>query len=234
MIKVEGEKEMFKKWLSIFRKDNLMDRAYRRSFIMLDLTKEMFLKSRESLRNREDSEVDINVRDRDLEVNSYEREVRRNVFNHLVVSGSEMLPSGLALVSIIIDIERIGDYAKNMVELAQEHPGKLHGGILEEQLVRIEEAVEDNFLQTRKCFEAGDKDLALKLLEKYSWVNQSCDDCLFALIREEDKNIKPRDAVALALYSRQLKRINSHLRNITTSVVNPFDRIGFNPKGVEK
>ncbi len=225
---------MFKKWLSIFSKDNLMDRAYRRSFIMLDLTREMFLKSRESLRKREDNEVDINIRDRDLEVNSYEREVRRNVFNHLVVSGPEMLPSGLALVSIIIDIERIGDYSKNMVELAQEHPGKLHGGMLEEQLVKIEEAVEDNFLRTRKCFEAGEKEAALKLLEKYSWVNQACDDCLVALVKEKDKNIKPGDAVALALYSRQLKRINSHLRNITTSVVNPFDRIGFNPKNFEK
>jgi len=207
-----------------------MDRAYRRSFIMLDLTREMFTKSRESLRNREDAEVDINVRDRDQEVNSYEREVRRNVFNHLVVSGTEMLPSGLALISIIIDIERIGDYAKNMVELALEHPGKLHGGVLEEKLTQIEEAVEDHFIQTRKCFEAGDGEMALKLLEKYSWVNQACDDCLIVLIREEDANIKPGDAVALALYSRQLKRINSHLRNITTSVVNPFDRIGFNPK----
>jgi len=211
-----------------------MDRAYRRSFIMLDLTRDMFLKSRESLRNREDSEVDINIRDMDLEVNSYEREVRRNVFNHLVVSGPEMLPSGLALVSIIIDIERMGDYAKNMVELALEHPGKLHGGILEEPLKRIEEAVEDNFIKTRECFEAGEKELALKLLERYSWVNQSCDDCLIALVREKDKNIKAGDAVALALYSRQLKRINSHLRNITTSVVNPFDRIGFNPKNSRK
>jgi phosphate transport system protein len=221
---------MFKKWLSFFRKDNLMDRAYRRSFVMLDLTKEMFIKSRESLRNREDTEIDIDIRDKDLEVNSYEREVRRNVFNHLVVSGSEMLPSGLALISIIIDIERIGDYGKNMVELALEHPGKLHGGMLEEKITRIEEAVEDNFIQTRKCFEAGEKETALKLLEKYSWVNQSCDDCLSALVREKDKNMRPGDAAALALYSRQLKRINSHLRNITTSVVNPFDRIGFNPK----
>ncbi|MFW6140533.1 MAG: PhoU domain-containing protein [Acidobacteriota bacterium] len=225
---------MFRKWLSIFRKDTLMDRAYRRSFIMLDLTREMFMKSRESLRNREDHEVDINIRDRDLEVNSYEREVRRDVFNHLVVSGPEMLPSGLALISIIIDIERIGDYAKNMVELAQEHPGKLYGGILENQLVRIEEAVDDNFIRTRKCFEAGEKKSALKLLDEYSWVNQSCDDCLIALIREKDPNIKPGDAAALALYSRQLKRINSHLRNITTSVVNPFDKIGFNPKNSEK
>ncbi|UCE22899.1 MAG: PhoU domain-containing protein [Candidatus Aminicenantes bacterium] len=83
---------MFKKWLEIFKKDTLMDRSYKRSFMMLDLTREMFLKAKESLRFREDSEVDLDVRDRDLEINKYEREVRRNVFNHLVVGGKPTFP----------------------------------------------------------------------------------------------------------------------------------------------
>jgi phosphate uptake regulator len=222
---------MFRKWLAIFKKDNLMDRAYRRSFEMLDLTQDMFLKAKESLRRREDNEIDINLKDRDLEVNAYEREVRRHVFNHLVVSGPEVLPSGLGLVSIIIDIERIGDYTKNMVELAVEHPGKLHGGAFEKQLKKIEDAVEAEFVRSRECFRVGDHDKALKLLEDYSWVNQECDDMLYGLVREDDPTIRPGDAVTLAFYSRCLKRVNSHLRNIVTSVVNPFDRIGFNPKG---
>ena len=116
---------MFKQWLEIFKKDTLMDRAYKRSFMMLDLTREMFLKAKESLRFREDCEVDVNIKDKDQEINRYEREVRRNVFNHLVVGGTTKLPSALVLVSIIIDIERIGDYTKNIVELALAHPGKL-------------------------------------------------------------------------------------------------------------
>jgi phosphate uptake regulator len=134
------------------------------------------------------------------------------------------------LISIIIDIERIGDYAKNMVELAIAHPGKLHGGEFEDEIARIESALEDNFIQTKKCFEEGDADFALELLKKYAWVNEECDEILAAIVKEQDCNIKPGDAAALVLYSRWLKRINSHLRNITTSVVNPFDRIGFEPK----
>jgi len=50
------------------------------------------------------------------------------------------------------------------------------------------------------------------------------------MIKEEDKNIPCGDAISLGLYFRWLKRINSHLRNITTSIVNPFDRIGFEPE----
>jgi len=220
---------MFKEWLAIFKKDTLMDRAYQRSYLMLDLTREMFSRAKESLRRLEDNQVDIDIYDKDSEINKYEREVRRNVFNHLAVSGVAKLPSGLALVSIIIDIERIGDYTKNIVELALNHPGKLHGGKFEKDLQRVEQALEDNFVETRDCFESGDNKKALKLLEEYKWLNPMCDENLIKLIKEEDKSIRPGDAVSLAMYFRWLKRINSHLRNIVTSVVNPFDRIGFEP-----
>jgi phosphate uptake regulator len=117
-----------------------------------------------------------------------------------------------------------------MVELALDHPGRLHGGQFEEDLKRMEEAVEDNFITTKKCFADGDSALALALLEKYAWVNDACDDRVRDVVQEKDPSIRPGDAAAMTLYIRFLKRVNSHLRNITTSVVNPFDRIGFNPK----
>jgi phosphate uptake regulator len=225
---------MFRKWLAIFRKDTLMDRAYQRSFQMLDITREMFIEAQISLRQTEDNQVEIDIYDRDLEVNKYEREVRRHVFNHLVVGGTEKLPSGLILVSIIIDIERIGDLTKNMIELALNHPGRLNGGEFEEDLKRIEDAVEDCFIRTRNCFESSTEETAKQLLDEYSWVNGLCDKMLYSLVQKKDPDIRPGDAVSLALYTRWLKRINSHLRNIVTSVVNPFDRIGFNPKEQSK
>lgn len=221
---------MFRQWLAIFKKDTLMDRAYKRSFEMLAITLHMCREARISLRQREDSEIDLSVKEKDIEVNKYEREVRRMVFNHLAVQGTADLPSGLALISIIIDIERLGDYAKNMVELAMDHPGKLHGGQFEEEITRIESAIEDSFVQTKKCFELGDSNFALELLDKYAWVNDSCDDIVKDVVKEKDPDIRPGDAAALAVYVRWLKRINSHLRNVTTSVSNPFDRIGFQPK----
>ena len=38
------------------------------------------------------------------------------------------------------------------------------------------------------------------------------------------------EAAAIALYARYLKRIGSHLKNITTTIVNPIDAIGYRPK----
>ena len=221
---------MFKKWLAIFKKDSLIDRAYLRSFKMLDITLSMYIEAKESLRHREDSEIDLKVKETDKEVNSYEREVRRMVMKHLSVTGTANLPQGFILVSIIIDIERIGDYTKNMVELALDHPGKLHGGEFEDEVIRIEEALEDNFNLTNQCFKEGNESIALELLSKYAWVNDASDEIVEALVSKKDRGIKPGDSAALALYTRWLKRINSHLRNLTTSVVNPFDRIGFEPK----
>jgi hypothetical protein len=90
--------------------------------------------------------------------------------------------------------------------------------------------LEDNFNLTNKCFREGDENTALELLTKYIWVNDACDNVVQALVKQKDRNLKPGDSAALTLYTRWLKRINSHLRNITTSVVNPFDRIGFEPK----
>ncbi len=221
---------MFRKWLAIFRKSTLMDQAYQRSYEMLDITREMYLAARKSLRQTDENKIEMDIRKSDSQVNKYEREVRRNVFNHLAVSGTEQLPSGLILISIIIDIERIGDYTKNIVDLAMNHPKRLLGGKFEEDLTKVEKAVEDDFLQTKKCFQTGDVQLGRQLLDQYNWVNKTCDNAVVGLVKEEDKEISSGDAVSLALYFRWLKRINSHLRNITTSVVNPFDRIGFRPK----
>ena len=41
-------------------------------------------------------------------------------------------------MSVVIDIERIGDYTKNIYDLAVNHPKKLNGGSVEDRLSKIE------------------------------------------------------------------------------------------------
>lgn len=223
-----------KELLAIFKKDNLLDQAFKRSYEMLDITHNMFLEAKRSLREEETNKLDINIYDRDIAVNKYERDVRRKVLSHLAVSGMQDLYSGLALVSIIIDIERLGDYTKNIVELAQNHPEKLHGGIYQDDLVRVEDGITDVFARIRHAFEYADEAEARKLCDDYGWITKICDQHAIDYLNERDKTITSSDAVALALYFRYLKRIYSHLRNIATSVVNPFDRIGFYRSEKEK
>lgn len=217
---------MLKELLNIFKKDTKLDQAFRRSYEMLDITLEMFLEAKRSLRETDSNEIATAIYERDKDINRYEREVRQFVFQHLAVAGTDDLTSSLVLISIIIDIERIGDYAKNMVELAMNHPTKL-GSRYEEDLQKVEAAVEDTFVRVRNIFEKADENEAESLIKDYLWVNRLCDQRVIDYIREVDKTVTGGDAVTLALYFRYLKRINSHLRNIATSVCNPFDKIGF-------
>jgi len=216
-----------KELLAIFKKDNLIDLAFQRTYEMMDITQNMFLEVKRSLREEDTNRLTKDIYDQDIAVNKFEREVRRKVLSHLAVSGTQDLYSGLTLVSIIIDIERVGDYTKNIIEIAQNHPAKLAGGIYDEDLVRVEDAVEDVFSRIRNAFEKADETEARKICEDYEWVTKLCDQHAIDYLNDRDKTISTSDAVALSLYFRYLKRIYSHLRNVASSVINPFDKIGF-------
>ncbi len=220
---------MWRNLIKMWKEDNLLQQAWDQSYEMLDITHEMFLEAIRVLRERDDSIIKREILDKDKTVNIYQQEVRRKVLTHCMVQGPKELPGGLVLVSIVIDIERIGDYTKNIVEIAMVHPKKLKGGNAKACLKKIEHAVKDNFIRTKECIVRSDAEAALKLLNDYEWLSRECDQKMHDLIQEKDKKMSSGDAATLALYFRWLKRIHSHLRNITTSIVNPFDRIGFQP-----
>ena len=221
---------MIKEIISVFKSDNLLDRAYKRSFEMLDLTNRMFLEAKNVLRHTDSNQIDIDINDQDLKVNKFQREVRKDVFNHLILAGTDTLSSDLVLVSIVIDLERIGDLTKNIVEIAQGHPEKLSSELFDEKIAKIENAVEDNFTKTTKAFKEADEDLARATMKEYKWVSQLCDEINISLMKNLDPGLSPGSSAAIALYVRQLKRINGHLLNVASSVVNPFHRIGYKAK----
>ena len=138
------------------------------------------------------------------------------------------------MLSIVGDLERIGDFAKNIVEIASNYEPKLHGSSFENDLQDIEKAVDDVFDKTIIAFREADEIVAGEIMNKYKWVPKKCDDMLATLIKGEYKNLNSPNAVALAIYIRALKRIFAHLRNVATSVINPFHRIGFKQKKKKK
>lgn len=220
---------MLKGFLSLFQKESLLDQALADTHMMLRDTERMVHAATAALRRSDSTDLDLDVPLMDKAVNRYESEVRRKVFTHLSVIGSENIYPSLVLVSIIIDVERVGDYAKNIVELAQQHAPKLTGGPFEKELLRIEESVVDQLLpKGRTCFEKHDEEAAARLIHEMNWVNPACDRITNLLCAgQEDTGLPANTQVTLALYVRYLKRINSHWLNVLTSIVSPFDRIGF-------
>jgi phosphate transport system protein len=221
---------MLKELQKIFQRKGLMEQALDESIEMLKEDWEMFRESVKSLRESETAEIGINIEEKDLKINKFERNVRKKVLTHLAVNDVYDLNVGLVLISIVVDIERIGDYTKNIVELAQNHPGKLYIEKWEDQLKSIETAISKNFGVLIQALEESDEVLSKQLLDELWKTKKDCDGCVWSLMKDKKQQIDVPDAVALALYMRYLKRVASHLMNTATGIVNPFHRIGYREK----
>ncbi len=221
---------MFNKFKELFGSENLLDIAFDTTLKMLEFDHQMYTASRQTLRESDTDELPFDIKKMDRKINKYEREVRRNVLTHLSVAGTQNLVPGLALVSIVIDVERIGDYTKNIAGLASMHKKKLKGGNAEVELVKIEDRIEEEFPQILAVLKNQDKQLGRQILNSEKEIAKLSDKIVNDMILESDKSLNKSDAVSLAMYARYLKRINAHLSNIASSMVNPFPRIGFREK----
>jgi phosphate uptake regulator len=221
---------MFGKFKSLFGIESLLDSAFDTTVKMIEFDHQMYEAAKNTLRRTDSTDLPFDVRKMDRKINKYEREVRRQVVTHLSISGTQNLVPGLALVSIVIDVERIGDYTKNMVGLAAAHEDALKGGRYEEQLQEIERVNDEIFPAVIEVLTDQNMTLGRQIMGKEKDTAKKAEAIATAMIKEDFKTLTTSDAVCLALYSRHLKRINAHLTNIASSIVNPFPRIGFREK----
>jgi len=196
---------------------------------MLNRANNMFDNASAQLRGREVPHPDIDIFYEERKVDKTERAVRKKVLIHLSATGAMDTPGAIILIGIVIDIERVGDYTTNILELARAANIKLDAGILDDELTEIELEVEHMFDVVSKAFEEYDKDVAETVINKR--LTGRCEILLHQLMTE-DVGLKVQNAVVAALYIRYLKRIAAHLLNIATSLVQPFDKVRFMPKEV--
>jgi phosphate transport system protein len=226
---------MWRNLLQVFqRREDLYTQALHESYTMLDMDLLMYEASVASLRNSNTGEIQFDVYQTDKQINSYERDVRKKVLIHLSVAGPRNLNAGLVLVSVIIDIERIGDYAKNIYDLARLHPRRLVAGSLEPDLQEIESRVTILFKEMVQAFKTSDVEKSRQIMIRYKEnIAGLCDSITERIVQGKATDLSCDAAVTVSLYSRYLKRIAAHSRNIITSVVNPFHRLGYKEKKEE-
>ncbi len=219
---------MFKQIFEMFKSDSLYQQALGECHEMLDIDLTMLKASIESLRKSDSAEIDIDIYEMDKKINEFERDVRRKVMTHLAVGGKEDIGSGLVLVSVVIDIERIGDYTKNIYDLAVNHPNKLEGGSVEDRLAEIEKISFNLFEESIHAFKNQDIEKARGLMGNYKQhISKQSDAITNEIIAGKISDLEIGTAASVGLYARYLKRIAAHSRNLISSVVNPFERIGY-------
>jgi len=221
---------VFSKFKELFSSESLLDKAYLTTIKMLEFDHNMFQAAWHVLRESNTATLPFDFKKSDRKINKYEREVRRNVLTHLTVAGTQNLVPGLVLVSIVIDVERIGDYTKNISELALGHKLALKAGASEKALHDIEAVIEEHFPKAIEVLRSHNKKLAREIMHKEEELSRSSDRIIADMIKAKDDQLSAGDGVVIALYVRYLKRINAHLTNISSAIVNPFPRISFREK----
>ena len=176
------------------------------------------------MKNQSLSEMQDELYERDKQINSSQRLIRRQIVEHLTVNPRSDIPYCLALMSIVKDAERVGDYCKNVFDVARMYTKNFDHGMYVTPLQDIRDALDASFGSVKKAFAEADEVIARDVVRKNKVVAKKCELLIEQLIRDE----LPTDrAVAYTLVSRHFKRIALHLSNIATSVVVPVHELDY-------
>ena len=225
---------VFKNLVNIWKSEDSLSQAWASSNEMLTLSHVMFTDSIGALRSGEKNKVIKSIKQRDTDINKYQRDIRKKVVTYYSISKDVTnLDSGLVLINMVVDIERIGDYTKNILDLAKHHPKEFVSEKISDDLRVVEKAVIERFKNTIKAVGEMDEEVAKELIKSYrSDLGKLSDNLVASSISGKLQIGVEYKASSMVLYARYLKRIGAHLKNITSVVVNPFESIGYNTKVV--
>jgi phosphate transport system protein len=216
----------FSSILDLFRESNWSEELVEMILEMLDLGNDMFAYTIGVLvRAEPDSDPQELLYNRDKRINKLERKIRRRVVTHLSVGGNKAeVPTALIFMNVVKDAERIGDYVKNLHEIADMMPDNPDRRIYADHLSAPAAAIAALFKQTRQAFLESDAEDAGKVIKYAKAEGKEYENMIRAITTS---NLGTQDAVCLVLILRFFKRVVAHMSNIASTVVMPRDMIDF-------
>jgi len=224
---------MFRSLVNWFRAENLLVQAKKKVLEMLKIVDELFDDSVNLFWAGKGVSLD-ELRKRDKKINHLVRDVRKKVLTHLAFTGTSDLEMSLVMVNIVVFIERIGDYTKDIGYLSTEHPGTVNAAGMEDKVRAFEKDLGARLKTLVDIFSNGDEvgTSAMQLANTHKEMNTRYDELAHELLDPANNKLSPADSARLALYLRYLRRIEGHVFNIASAEVNPFHRISFKVKKV--
>jgi len=135
------------------------------------------------------------IHEKDKSVNKREREIRRMLMEHLSINPGQDVSGCLVMMSLVKDAERIGDYSKNIFDLAvvlkQDAKQMKYFG----KLVSIHDKLEAQIGQLEKAFLDGNQDISQAILKEYAPIKDSCSRILNDLFTETLSTKEARTSV---------------------------------------
>ncbi|MCH2442850.1 MAG: hypothetical protein MK191_03845 [Acidimicrobiales bacterium] len=163
------------------------------------------------------------VRRTDRQINLTEIEIRRELLVHISVHGTADAGEMLVFMNMIKDLERIGDYNKNIFDLALE--GVSFSGAEDlEQILGFRDELSSRIALMGEILDTRDEDRARAYIERGDQLRREFDGLVNELVHATAPALV---AVPRALLYRFLKRVAAHCANVATAVVMPVDRLDY-------
>ena len=163
------------------------------------------------------------VRRTDRQINVTEIEIRRELLVHISVHGTADAGEMLVFMNMIKDLERIGDYNKNIFDLALE--GVSFSGDEDlEQILGFRDELSSRIALMGEILDTRDEDRARAYIERGDHLRREFDGLVNELVHATAPALV---AVPRALLYRFLKRVAAHCANVVTAVVMPVDRLDY-------
>jgi phosphate uptake regulator len=221
---------MLKELIALFDKNNPLKVSYDETAQMLETAQELFEQATRYVLEGRKPDFDLHLRDKEL--NKLHQDIRRRLLEHLSLNPRQDIVGSLVLLSVINDVERLGDYSKNIEELPQMPGGEGVARCVTDAMSRATPLVLRQFERAYSAFTEGDAEKAAEVMRGHAEIRDLCDSHVEEMF--VDESVSRRCAVMAALYMRFLKRIGAHLKNICSGIANPFDMIGYTKMGREE
>ncbi len=221
---------MFKKLMAVWRGKTFLSKIVRDFEKMLILGEETFKNACRVWRGELAPEkIEGNIYSVDQKINEAEQRIRRRLVEHLAIEPEVDVAACLVFMSVVKDAERIGDYSKNIFEVALLREKEFEEDEWTKALKEIQEGVMEIFVQTHNAFAEAELEGAKAVMEKHRKIALRCEE----LIREmAKKEIPSNKAVCYTLLTRYFKRVSAHLANIASAIINPVEKIDFVGEGL--
>ena len=163
------------------------------------------------------------VRRTDRGINATEVEIRRALVVHASVHGGADTSEMLVFMNMVKDLERIGDYNKNIFDLAEEGVSFIDSPDLE-SILGLRDEISSRIALMGEILSSRDEERARIYIERGDELRRHFDSCISELLHSTEPAVT---SVPKALLYRFLKRVTAHSSNVVSAVVMPVDQLDY-------
>ena len=167
--------------------------------------------------------VGADIRATDERINAAEQKLRSELVVHVAVQGGGDIGLVLGYTLLLKKIERIGDQAKNILDLAEEGISLAGSDDVSDFNARRQE-ISQMYVEAADVLATGDAERAAAFLARTREMNADCERRLHEYMQSNEPG---HWAVPRAILHRYWKRIVANLAGIVSSAIEPIQSLDY-------